>query len=455
VSAAAAPDVVRADFSTEPDGTPDGDFVEREVPVLFRAGDYEFPDQPPFSMTADDIKAAVAAFSPVPIEDNHRPDVVDGKHRPSVLKGKLGRVEALVPSADFGTVGAKLKVSKWLHNLYRGQPIGCSCTWDRLTKKLKDVSLTYTPRITEAVLFAAFAADEAAQEAGAQHSTPHGQKLLQFIHDHAAMAGARCSPGDAAMSADVPFTADQEASTIQKVHDLTLGSGAQCAIYRKGMGENRDWRPGQYYDTAVNMMPRYRDYQPGAYAAMSADAPPPTKKEPEPTPRERALQAELDRVKADREREAQARRDAEFSAAAGHAAAQALLFAQSLVGRHVLPSERDLCAADLRQAALDDLRHAAEVTFSDDQGREVRGTRLDAAKARWRARDVSHLTKESVPDSALFTLPASPDARAAGSAAGALTEDEQRKLDELIERHNRRRQGAAAKANGPGRGRFA
>jgi hypothetical protein len=402
------PPPVAVEFSAAPDGKEENGHVLREVPVIFRAGAYEFRDGPPFEMTPEEVMAFATDFSPVEIDDNHRPRFdADGKPLPpSIFKGKLGRVTAVKPAADYTEFGGTVELPKWLHDLYRDQPLGLSARWDRATKKLIDVALTPTPRITDAVLFAAFAESEEAQKpTKGRDKTPHGQKMMQFIHDHTAMHGAVCkgsSQGkgtpDVGMSAetgDAPFTADHERDALQKIHDLTLGSGAACAIYREGMGKNKTWKPGQYYDTAVETLPRFRDYQPGNYAAMSADSakplPPPAK--PEPIPRERELEARL----AEAERKTRA-------AEAGRDAAAAVNLAAEFSDR-LTPAQTQPLVALARLLGADDREHAAEATFSVAGGGERRAGRLDLLRAVLADAPPHYLTEErTASGEALFAL---------------------------------------------------
>jgi hypothetical protein len=426
------------EFSASTEARDDGDHVVREVPIIFRADKYEFRDGPPFEMTPEEIMAFAADFAPVEIDDNHRPRFdPDGKPLPpSIFKGKLGRVTAVKPAADYTEFGGTVELPKWLHDLYKGQPLGLSARWDRATKKLIDVALTPTPRITDAVLFAAFAESEEAQKGKERHVTPHGQKLLQFIHDHTATHGAVCkgpSQGkgapDAGMSAEAPFTADHERGTVQKIHDLTLGSGAACAVYREGMGKHKTWKPGQYYDTAVEMLPRFRDYQPGNYAAMSADQakPPAPPAAHQPTPRERELEAQLERERA-RTRAAEAGRDA---AAAVNLAAE---FSDRLT-----PAQTQPLVALARLLGADDREHQAEATFSVAGGGERRGGRLDLLRAVLADAPPHYLTEErTASGEALFAL-------AQGGKPPNELEEDRKAVEKWADEQNALRNGAKGK----------
>jgi hypothetical protein len=428
------------EFSASTEAREDGDHVVRDVPVIFRADKYEFRDGPPFEMTPEEIMAFAADFKPVDIEDNHRPRFDrDGKpYPPSNFRGKMGRVAAVRPAPDFTEFGGTVEIPKWLDTLFKGQPMGLSARWDRGTKKLIDVALTPTPRITDAVLFAAFAEAEETAKGTKRDMTPHGQKLLQFIHDHTAMHGAVCKGSgqgkgtpDVGMSAEgeAPFTADHERSAVQKIHDLTLGSGAACAVYREGMGRNKDWRPGQYYDTAVEMLPRYRDYQPGNYAAMSADSakPPAPPAAHQPTPRERELEVQLERERA-RTRAAEAGRDA---AAAVNLAAE---FSDRLT-----PAQTQPLVALARLLGADDREHQAEATFSVAGGGERRAGRLDLLRAVLADAPPHYLTEErTASGEALFAL-------GQGGKPPGEGEEARKSAEKFAEQQNALRHGAKGK----------
>jgi hypothetical protein len=141
---------VLVEFAAQP-GAAGGDYVTRKAPVIFRAGRYEFQDAPPFEMSPADIKAAAAGFAPVPLFDQHNGET-------SVFHGKLGELTAVEPSADGSRVSGTVRVPKWLDDLFKGVALPLSATWDRATKRLKNVALLTNPRITDARLEAAFAA---------------------------------------------------------------------------------------------------------------------------------------------------------------------------------------------------------------------------------------------------------------------------------------------------------
>jgi hypothetical protein len=119
---------------------------------------------------------------------------------------------------------------------------------------------------------------------------------------------------------------------------------------------------------------------------------------PPPSPREKELEARLAKIEAERqsEREAAARaEEARFSATVAGFAGQAETFADSIRDR-LLPYQRPLCVADYCRCAEDDLRQPAEVHFSTAEGKEWKGSRLDACKARWQSLPPHGLGREGV-----------------------------------------------------------
>jgi hypothetical protein len=146
---------VLVEFAAAP-GPESGGWATRRAPVIFRAGRYEFADAPPFEMAPDDIKAAAQSFSPVPLYDTHRSET-------SIFHGKLGELAAVEPTPDGAALAGTLRVPRWLDQLFQGVALPLSATWDRATKRLKNVALLTNPRIADAAAFeaqleAAFAA---------------------------------------------------------------------------------------------------------------------------------------------------------------------------------------------------------------------------------------------------------------------------------------------------------
>jgi hypothetical protein len=362
------------EFATDSEGQVDGDHVIRTAKVIFRAGPYDFPADKggPFEMSPEDVMAFCQDFQPVELEDTHVP---------SIFNGKLGHFIEPLPAADFSEFGGKVRIPGWLHKLFPGQPIPLSAKWDRSTKTMKKLALVPNPRIDNAAMFAAFAAAEETTDTG-MHKTPHGQKMVQYIHDLTAHGGATCSPDHSPGMKEASFHADHEASTIQKIHDMTLGSGAACALYRDNQTRTAA-QLGNLSRTTVEALPAYRDYQPGSYALMSDADAPAREKKPEPTAREKELEAQL----------AAERRK--------HAAREAVTFAeQAKAGNHIYPVQFADTVSGYLQEAEDDINFGGEVTFADESNQTRRGSRVDAYRARILKTPAHVLTQELVPGEA-------------------------------------------------------
>lgn len=108
----------------------------------------------------------------------------------------------------------------------------------------------------------------------------HQKKLMQFIHDTAAAEGARCP------DTGLPSSGCNDA--LQKIHDLALGSGASCALYRDLKTRMADYRPGRRYAVNADMLPAFKDYMPGNLASMAAGS------TPAPTAEDAAFAESLD-----------------------------------------------------------------------------------------------------------------------------------------------------------------
>lgn len=126
---------------------------------LFEAGEY--PDKQ-FSITEEELDAAVTAFTPVPN---------DLEHTPTILSGKLGEVRSVerVGNELFGVVA----VPKWLDDITKTEPIKTSLTWARDTKQIVGNALVLNPRIQDAQLQAAFTAA----------NTPKGESKTMTLLD--------------------------------------------------------------------------------------------------------------------------------------------------------------------------------------------------------------------------------------------------------------------------------
>lgn len=194
-------------FSTGADGE---EYVVRWGKI-FETG--KWPDKK-FSLNEEEMKEAVADFSPVP---------VDLEHTSTPLDGKLGQLEAVKVAEDGKTLMGGVAFPKWLNTALGNTAIKVSCTWDRATKKLAGIALTNNPRISDAALMSAFA-----DFAGKRNSSTD-QKLLDEVHKLIVKAGAQCQT-DFSNQTDPNPNSNTEVNPIHMAVENTNpnpGTGAQ------------------------------------------------------------------------------------------------------------------------------------------------------------------------------------------------------------------------------------
>jgi hypothetical protein len=187
------------------DGTDDGEFVIRRGKV-FEIGEY--PDKA-FSLTADEAKAVVAAFTPVPN---------DIEHRPSILDGKLGELRAVEMAEDGTSLMGTVAIPKWLNDTIGGAALKVSLAFDRATKRIAKNGLVLNPRVADAALFGAYA-----EFAGKRHNKAD-QDAVQAVHDHAVSLGATC-PASAQMSKEPGMTDTKAPTRMEKFMAWLAGEG--------------------------------------------------------------------------------------------------------------------------------------------------------------------------------------------------------------------------------------
>jgi len=112
----------------------DGQTVYREG-VIFECGNY--PDKE-FSLTTDEADAYVAAYQPVEFHVEHDVPLPD-----KPLLESIKRVG--------NQIIGRAKLPVWLDKLVPTK--GVSCSWNRSTKQLREISFTSRPRIANAALF--------------------------------------------------------------------------------------------------------------------------------------------------------------------------------------------------------------------------------------------------------------------------------------------------------------
>jgi len=186
---------------------PQGDcFLHRGV--IFRAGDYE--ESHGFSMSRAELAAAVRDFRPVKITHGHP------KNR-GPLDDDLGEVRAVELSADGTELIGTVALPGWLHQKLKDVRRHVSASFDRVTKRLRDVSLVTFPHIPGAELHAAFAA---ARPAAGRIDvdrylamTPAGLRALAARTSDAAEFAAADAPPPAVAAASVDYSGPSDHAT--------------------------------------------------------------------------------------------------------------------------------------------------------------------------------------------------------------------------------------------------
>ncbi len=141
---------ISAEFAVEPDpqvtaqAIAEGGFVLRSG-KYFELGDY--PDKQ-FSLNEQEADVAIGAFKELPINLEHMPTLFDDK---------LGQVRRMWRKGK--DLFAEYAIPNWLHAVTGGEPIRISSEWDRFTKRPVAAALVLSPRISDAVMMAAFRQD--------------------------------------------------------------------------------------------------------------------------------------------------------------------------------------------------------------------------------------------------------------------------------------------------------
>lgn len=289
---------------------------------IFEAGDY--PDKQ-FSLTPEELEKAALSFSPVDL---------DLEHRPTILDGKLGKLtEVKVKGKElFG----KVELPEWLHAITKDDPLKVSCTWDRANKSLAKLALVLSPRVEDAALMAAFA----------EHTTRYGQQHLQDLHDTACRYGAVCKAEMASKS---------EANAIQKIHDAAVKEGAKCDTGQTSYPV--------YYGNKEEDSMTPEDVKRIVMEAISPLLPKPKPEEDEkPQP---------DFSEVERREEAIKTRERELLRT------EAAMFADSLIAdRRILPAQKPAVVASY--VAIAEVPSEEKVIFSEDESKTA--TPIEAFK---------------------------------------------------------------------------
>ncbi len=222
-------------FSLATGGTPaspDG-YVLRKAPIIFRAGNY--PDKQ-FSMSPEEMRAAVAEFSPV---------AIDLEHKPSVLDAKLGKIVRVHLSDDGYTMGGEALIPTWLDSVLGKDDRKLSAAFDRTTKRMIGCSLVRNPRVSDATLMAAFAAYEtglpldgsevkvspAGPQPGSQadpDGAPSGEQKAGDVPQGSMPVWREAIPKAAYEAVPDDKATEDGQDAMKKIHDASADAGA-CA----------------------------------------------------------------------------------------------------------------------------------------------------------------------------------------------------------------------------------
>ncbi len=392
-------------------GLPEDQWITRRG-LVFEAGDY---DDKRFSLSPEEMLAAVAEFQPVPLSIEHIPTVLDNK---------LGRLASVMidPDDPWRMLGTA-ELPKWLDDLLEAGERKVSCNWDRATKRITELALVRSPRVADAALLSAFA-----QFAGQRHSAGD-LKDLQAIHDLATKQGAACDPpstgsGAAAMTTKgsrAPMNEQQTTTTPPQpgASAESKSTGRFAAFLRWVSGEGSDdtapfgGAPEQRAATAEELSKLQKFAQengiplsalagspaPGSAATMSAASHQGTSAQGSPTSSSRPLPlssgADLTEVQTLRAQVDKLQRESAERLEKAMSESAAAFADGEIRGLRALPAARDLLVAQYLQAARDD-NAVGLVSFSKADGSTVQVSRVAILKARAEAVPPHTLTTEQV-----------------------------------------------------------
>jgi hypothetical protein len=120
-------------------GTNPNDLVYR-TGKIFEAGEY--PDKG-FSLTEDEMDAAIQKFEEAPL---------DIEHMPTVLDGQLGKLTKVFRGEKAGDLMGTVAMPRWLDEALQKTGRKVSTTWSKLTKEIKGLALVLNPRVPDAAL---------------------------------------------------------------------------------------------------------------------------------------------------------------------------------------------------------------------------------------------------------------------------------------------------------------
>lgn len=343
--------------------------------VIFRAGDYPSHG---FTLTSDEMMAAIENFEPVSI---------DLEHTPTLLDKKLGMLTDVTTLDDMVTLVGTVELPAWLDKALEDRNLTVSTTWlefDDGSKRIGGLALTGTPAIKDAVLFSAYTAFS-----GQRHSSAD-MKDIQAIHDMATKQGADCG--------NCPKCG-------ASMNNFTQSGGKKMGFFSKLLGGRKAEDMGLTPEELA-VLSKLDGAEPEVTATLLSTG---------PDPRVEALEKELAAQKAQFSQLAEDKRRDKASA----------LVDSFITAGKLWPYERLESIASLVRDMEDDEASPRPIEFTDAKGAVVRRTREQARTLQFSARVPHGLTEEKA--KAVFALP-----NAAPEAGSETPEQHAAKLAEMM-----------------------
>lgn len=375
-----------------------------------------------FSLTVDEMDAAIEAFQPVHLKAGH-------PLNRSQLDGKMGDLIEVEKGEDNCLYGL-VEFPGWLDKVLGDAERTVSTEWSPMDKRLVGLSLVTNPRVEDATLFAAFAEAEGEQgdaddlpepptslaalqtaieqanapvvlaalvaedeetervaliEFAKRHDTREGQRTIQSLHDTCGSYGAVCKAPSANMASQ------HEADVMQQIHDLCVEHGATCSdihsqpSWMYGAPEVAAAEPPK--EESMTFWEKFR-----AQFGLPADWTPPAEEPPatEPATPPTTMGANAtptpDPEKA-RLQEENARLQAQVINTEAKAYSDSLLAAGK-----ILPNEQEHVIRAFSQARINDIR-MGPITFADGK----QGSNVDIVRGQYDVRPTKQYDLERLP----------------------------------------------------------
>lgn len=325
-------------------------FVERTGKIS-HTGNY--PDKD-IEFSEADFDAATTGFAPVPM---------DVEHTDSLLDGNLGELTSVWRKG--AELFGKFRVPAWLQAIFTRDGIApkVSLSWDRESKRIIKCAWVLNPRVSDAILMAAFNGSKP----GGTRSTEAGDEPAPLSPPHAATGNDHIPARKAPMKKSILgylaalFTQAEKDAPEEKEGEPIVGLSAVATPAAPLLA------------TAAPLL------------ATAAPAPIDMTKNPEYV--------------------AMTKRVADLEAR--DLLHMADTWAEGEISElRALPKDKNRMIAQFCQSARDDAASPATVSFANFDGTVATGSRLDALRADYAARPRTLLTEEFMPDGIeAFALP--------------------------------------------------